>query len=279
MSNLDCSFYNLLKPSNNEMVLVTFTAYKESHIEGRLVEYNNNIFMNYSDATKKRNVSKWKKIVPLNKPMVAKIVNNDSDIIQVSLSYLQDNLDNKQHKQNNQHMEQFTKNNQLISFFKKLSVVGKKDMTELWKTIIYTIDKQRREEYEPENMPSLLNYCIDEQEFIKTVFEESDNSDIYPKFIELLDNLSKEKPYNIVSKIEIISNGGIKNTIELFKKATQTINFEYSLRYDTAPAYIFESNSIESSDDDHQKLFKFIESEGNKLNPKTFARLVSTIHS
>ena len=110
MSNLDCPFYNLLKPSNDEIVLVTFTTYKESHIEGRLVEYNNNIFMNYSDATKKRNVSKWKKIVPLNKPMVAKIVNNDSDIIQVSLSYLQDNLDNKQH------MEQFTKNNQLISF-------------------------------------------------------------------------------------------------------------------------------------------------------------------
>jgi translation initiation factor 2 alpha subunit (eIF-2alpha) len=273
MSNLDCPFYNLLKPSNDEIVLVTFTTYKESHIEGRLVEYNNNIFMNYSDATKKRNVSKWKKIVPLNKPMVAKIVNNDSDIIQVSLSYLQDNLDNKQH------MEQFTKNNQLISFFKKLSVVGKKDMTELWKTIIYTIDKQRRDEYEPENMPCLLNYCIDEHEFIKTVFEESDNSDIYPKFIELLDNLSKEKPYNIVSKIEIISNGGIKNTIELFKKAIETITFEHSLRYDTAPAYIFDSNSIDSSDDDHQKLFKFLESEGQKLNPKTFTRLVSTIHS
>ena len=273
MSNLDCSFYNLLKPSNNEIVLVSFTGYKESHIEGRLIEYNNNIFMNYSDATKKRNVSKWKKIVPLNKPLVVKIVNNDSDIIQVSLSNLVDNTDNKQH------MEQFTKNNQLISFFKKLSVVGKKDMTELWKTIIYTIDKQRRDEYNPENIPCLLDYCIDERAFIKTVFEESGNSDIYPKFIELLDNLSKEKLYNIVSKIEIISNGGIKNTIELFKKATQTINFEYSLRYDTAPAYIFESNSIESSDDDHQKLFKFIESEGNKLNPKTFARLISTIHS
>ena len=273
MSNLECCFYDLLKPPINELVLVTFSIYKDSHINGRLVEYNNNIFLNYSDATRKRSVKNWKKIVPLNKQMVAKVENNDSDIIQVSLSNLIDNIDNKQN------MENFTKNNQLISFFKKLSIIGKKNMTELWKTIIYTIDKQRRDEYEPENMPCLLNYCIDEQEFIKTVFEESDNSDIYPKFIELLDNLSKEKPYNIVSKIEIISNGGIKNTIELFKKTIETITFEHSIRYDTAPAYIFESNSIDSSDDDHQKLFKFLESEGQKLNPKTFARLVSTIHS
>lgn len=270
MSNLECCFYDLPKPSINELVLVTFSIYKESHIEGSLIEYNNKIFLKLSDATRKRSVKNWDKIVPRNKQMVAKVENNDSDIIQVSLSSLTDNEKN---------MINFTKNKQLSSFFKKLSIIGKKNITELWKTIIYTIDKQRRDEYEPENMPCLLNYCIDEQEFIKTVFEESDNSDIYPKFIELLDNLSKEKPYNIVSKIEIISNGGIKNTIELFKKAIETITFEHSLRYDTAPAYIFESNSIDSSDDDHQKLFKFLESEGQKLNPKTFVRLVSTIHS
>jgi translation initiation factor 2 alpha subunit (eIF-2alpha) len=273
MSNLECTFYDLLKPSVDEVVLVTFTAYKDSHIEGKLFEYSNEVFLNYSDATKKRSVTSWKKIVPLNKLMVAKVENNESDTIQVSLSYINEVVDNKEN------MDQFTKNNQMISFFKRLSVLGKKDMTELWKSIIYPIDEHRREEYEPENMPCLLDYCNEEREFIESVFEESGNSDIYPMFVELLDSLSKEKPYRIVSKIEIISNGGIKNTIELFKKATQTIEFEYSLRYDTAPAFIFESNSIESSDDDHKKMIKFIETEGQKLNPKTFVRCVSTVHS
>lgn len=272
MYNLECSFYDSQKPDIGELVLVTFTDYKDSHIDGNLVEYNNPIFMNYSDATRRRSVKNWPKIVQRNKEMVAKVENTDSDIIQVSLASLIDT-------DNEKNMINFTKNKQLISFFKKLSIVGKKDMIELWKTIIYTIDKQRRDEYELVNIPCLLDYCIDELEFIKTVFEKSFNSDIYPKFIELLDNLSKEKPYNIVSKIEIISNGGIKNTTELFKKAIETIKFEHSIRYDTAPAYMFESNSIESTDEDHQKLFKFIESEGQKLNPKTFVRLVSTIHS
>jgi translation initiation factor 2 alpha subunit (eIF-2alpha) len=273
MSNLECPFYELLKPSVDEVVLVTFTAYKDSHIEGRLVEYSNEVFLNYSDATKKRSVSSWKKIVPLNKPMIAKVEDNDSDIIQVSLSYMNEDAENKDN------MEQFTKNNQMISFFKKLSILGKKDMSEIWKAIIYPIDEHRREEYEPEDMPCLLDYCNDEREFVESVFNESENSDIYPKFVELLDNLSKEKPYRIVSKIEIISNGGIKNTIQLFKKATEGIEFDYSLRYDTAPTYIFESNSIESSDDHHQELIKFLETEGQKLNPKTFVRCLSTVHS
>lgn len=269
MSNLECQFYDILKPSVNEMVLVTFTGYKDSHIEGKLVEYDCDVFLNYSDATKKRSVSSWKKIVPLNKPIVARVEDNDSNIIQVSLSY-QDNDDSKDN------MEQFNKNSMMISFFKKLSILGKKDMTELWKAVIYPIDENRREEYEPEDMPCLLDYCNEEREFIESVFEDSGHSDIYPKFVELLDNLSKEKPHRIVSKIEIISNGGIKNTMELFRRAVEIIDFNYTLRYDTAPTFLFESSSVESSDDDHTKFVKFLETEGQKLNPKTFVRCVQT---
>jgi translation initiation factor 2 alpha subunit (eIF-2alpha) len=274
MSNLECPFYELLKPDNDELVLVTFTAYKDSHIEGKLVDYSNEVFLNYADATKKRSVSSWKKIVPLNKPMVAKVEDNNSDVIQVSLSYIYDSAND-----DNSHMEAFVKNTQLISFFKKLSIVGKRNMTELWKAVMYTIDENRRDEYEPEDLPCLLDYCNDEREFVESVFDESGNSDLYPKFIELLDNLSKEKPYKIVSKIEIISNGGIKNTIQLFKKAIESIDYNYSLKYDTAPTFLFESNSVESSDEDHTKLVKFLEAEGQKLNPKTFVRCVATSHS
>lgn len=274
MSNLECQFYDLLKPSVDEVVLVTFTAYKDSHIEGKLLEYSNDVFLNYSDATKKRSVSSWKKIVPLNKPMVAKVEDTTSNIIQVSLSYIHEESDDS-----NSIMEQFNKNNMLVSFFKKLSIIGKKDMTELWKSIMYPIDENRRDEYEPEDMPCLLDYCNEEREFVESVFSESGNEELYSKFIELLDNLTKEKPYRIISKIELISNGGAKNTIALFKKALETIDFDYSLKYDTAPTFVFESNSIESSDDDHKKFVSFLEAECQKLNPKSFVRCLSTVHS
>jgi hypothetical protein len=99
------------------------------------------------------------------------------------------------------------------------------------------------------------------------------------KFIELLDKIdSKEKPYRIISKIDIVSPGGIQNTKEILNKAIQTINFNYYLVYDTAPTFKFESSSIESSDDDHKNFIKFLETEGQKLNPKTFIRCNSIVH-
>lgn len=272
MSFLNCSFYELLKPPIDEIVIVIFKTYDEMNIKGKLVEYNNNVFLNYSDATRKRSVSSWKKIVPLNVPTIAKVENNDSDMIQVSLSFLTEDTNSKEN------MEQFNKNNQLIKIFKKLSIIENKDMTELWKSIIYPIDKHRREEYETKDIPCLLDYCNNEQGFIESIFKESIYYDIYPKFIELLDNLSKEKPYRIISKIDIVSPGGIQNTKEILTKAIQTINFNYSLVYDTAPTFKFESNSIESSDDDHKNFIKFLEIEGQKLNPKTFIRCNSIVH-
>jgi translation initiation factor 2 alpha subunit (eIF-2alpha) len=273
MSFLNCSFYELLKPSIDELVLVNFKTYEEMNIKGKLVEYNNDVFLNYSDATRKRSVSSWKKIVPLNVPTIAKVENNDSNIIQVSLSFLSENTNNKEN------MEQFNKNNQLIKIFKKLSIIESKDMTELWKSIIYPIDKHRREEYEVKDAPCLLDYCNNEQDFIESIFKDSIYYDIYPKFIELLDKIdSKEKPYRIISKIDIVSPGGIQNTKEILNKAIQTINFNYYLVYDTAPTFKFESSSIESSDDDHKNFIKFLETEGQKLNPKTFIRCNSIVH-
>jgi translation initiation factor 2 alpha subunit (eIF-2alpha) len=266
MAFLNCSFYELLKPPIDEIVLIEFNTYEEMNIKGKLVEYNNDVFLNYSDATRKRSVSSWKKIVPLNTQTIAKVENNNSDIIQVSLSFLTENT------------EQFNKNKQLIKIFKKLSIIESKDMTELWKLIIYPIDKHRREEYEVKDIPCLLDYCNNEQVLIESIFKESIYYDIYPKFIELLDNLTKEKSYRIISKIEIVSPGGIQNTKELLNKAIQTIKFNYSLVYDTAPTFKFESSSIESSDDDHKSFIKFLETEGQKLNPKTFIRCNSMIH-
>lgn len=272
MSGLTIPFYDVLKPSNDEVVLVTFTEHKKDYIDGTLQEYPCSLFLNYSDATKKRNVSSWQKIVPLNKPMIAKVedANYAEGIVQVSLSYMYDSEESKQM------YDTFSKNSLLVSFFKKLAHFSGVDINVLWKDIMYKIDANRRNEYEPDDMPTLYNYCDEERDFVKSVFEETGHSNVLSKFVDELDNRKKEKPQKIVSQIEIISNGGVQNTKALIEKALTTIEFEHTMRYSTAPTFLFESKSSESSDDDHKKLVEFLTQEGQKMVPKSFVRCQST---
>ena len=44
------------------------------------------------------------------------------------------------------------------------------------------------------------------------------------------------------------------------------------MKYESAPTYVFESNSLESSVEDHNKLIFTIKEEGQKYNPKTFVK-------
>ena len=87
MLKLECPFYEINKPSNTEVVLVTFTNRGKSFFDGKLEEYNCNAFLNFSDATKKRTVTSWNKIVPLDKVMFACVDDSEysKDIVQVSL--------------------------------------------------------------------------------------------------------------------------------------------------------------------------------------------------
>ena len=62
-----CDFfqiYNNSYPELNETVLIKFTKKNESHFEGELVEYNYSAIMSYNDATKKKKVYSWNKVVP-----------------------------------------------------------------------------------------------------------------------------------------------------------------------------------------------------------------------
>ena len=273
MSNLEIPFYNILKPSNDEVVMVTFTEHKKEYIDGKLVDYPCELFLNYSDATKKRNVNSWQKIVPLDKPMMAKVEDADyaENIVRVSLSYMYDSVENKEL------METFSKNSQLISFFKRLSHFSGVDINTLWSSIMYKIDANRRKEYEPEDMPTLYNYCDQERDFIRSVFEGEDRNDIVDKFFELIDIKKKEKLQKIVSNVEIISNGGVQNTKLIIEKVLTALTFENCLKYSTAPIYLFESKSNESSEEDHKKFIEMLTHEGQKMVPKRFVRCQSTV--
>jgi len=292
MTSLPFSFYDIKKPIINEHVFVIFTKYTDSHIEGNLIEYNCDLFMTYSDATKKRKVSSWSKIVPLNKPMVAKVddPNHADNIVQVSLTYLHDEKENKDEKSNSELPELFNKNKQLISIVKKIifeQFEKKEDkendedndyhkianavLKDFWK-VMHAIDKKRRDEYEPEDLPALLDYCISESDTVKQIFSESNYANFYSRFDELIKKIDEDKPKKLVSRIEIISTGGYKNTVMLFEKAIERFNFTYSLKYDTAPVFVLETNSTDSSYTDHNNFVKYVKEEGLKLEQKTYVQ-------
>jgi len=252
MSNLQIPFYNIDKPSLGEIVLVVFTEKKDetTHFEGNLVEYNCKLFMNFADSTKKRRAN-FNKIVSLNKETFASVDEIlDDNIIKVSLRDV-----DKDHAVED--------NKTLIKIFKDLSRKISKDINDLWKQVVYKLDEKRREE---DIESSLLNYCIEEKEFLTSLFPEA--NELY----ELIDKYRKEKPYKIISKVEIVSTGEIGNTVTIIKKCLDNIKFPYTFKYETAPNYILESMSTESKVEEHDTFIELLKQEGLKMNPKTFVK-------
>ena len=116
MLKLAIPFYNTKKPNINEIVLVRFSERTDTHFNGELLDYECKAFMVYGDASKKKKVHSWNKIVPLNKDTYVTVedVEESSNIIKVATIKEQNlTIDN-----------QFEKNKILISIFKKLSYVS-----------------------------------------------------------------------------------------------------------------------------------------------------------
>jgi hypothetical protein len=89
-----------------------------------------------------------------------------------------------------------------------------------------------------------------------------------------------EKSCKLVSTIGIVSSNGVSSTKKLLEKILDDINYNYSLTYNyykekdkkSYPAYIFETLSIDSNEEDHSAFIKMLEVEGGKLNPKIFIK-------
>lgn len=231
-------------PEINENVLIKFTEKNDSHIEGELVEYNLKAIMSYNDATKKKKINSWNKIMPLNKLLIAKVEEVFSNnLVQVSMAYNDKNTEIKEQ------LKPFTENKILLSIVKKICYQYELNLNNFWITIIHPFDKLRKEE---NNNLSILNYIKINLDLLKTLIN---NDEIYNKFIENYVNNSK-----ITSKIGLISMYGIDETKKLIKNITSNDNiFNFNFKYDTAPYYILDSCSNESTIDNHEQFIKKLE--------------------
>lgn len=247
-NNIDFRIYSSKYPKINDSVAVVFINRNESHFEGKLIEYGDmTVIMSYNDATKKKKVHSWNKLVPMNKPILARVeeVNAESEWIQVSIAY------NQKIKEGEEEVEFkfYNDNKSLVSLINKICINNNIDFNMFWINIIHEIDKKRIEESD-ENLYEYFNNNLDYyEELVKSKYENYDDI-----IISTHSNIVK-KAYKITSKIGIISMSGISKTQEMFQKLTdENNNWEYKIKYDTAPFYIIESSSNNSSIENHEDL-------------------------
>jgi translation initiation factor 2 alpha subunit (eIF-2alpha) len=261
-------------PKIGEKVLVQFTKQMDGYFEAKLIDYTMDGIMNFKDATKKRKVYSWNQIVPLNKEMVAVVEDIYSNTIQLSLAYFEDgtfkDLDVMQIQK--QLMIPFNENKLIKKFITSLCILHNYDFNMIWNQFINEL-KSTYEDYIDVNDTeiSMWEYMVNNfNDFI-------DNCDMDDNIIQnikqLFEKRNEEVDYNIVSKIGIISIGGVPPMKELLNKITTNINYQYSLKYDTAPYYLFQTNSLDTSDDTHIEFIKQLELESSKMIPKVFIKV------
>jgi translation initiation factor 2 alpha subunit (eIF-2alpha) len=174
-------------PKKYDNILVIFNNRNNTHIEGESLEYNFKCIMSYNDATKKKRIYSWNKLVPLNKPMVARVdeVFEESAYIQVSIAYF-DNL-KKDENALKELLRPFNNNKILMSQIKKMCHETTIDFNKFWIDIIHPLDYCRNEE---ESELCLLDYY--KNNFDKLEDLVNIHYDFCSKIIELVDIISEQ---------------------------------------------------------------------------------------
>jgi translation initiation factor 2 alpha subunit (eIF-2alpha) len=328
---MNLNFYSIEDPKLNELVIVQFIEKGESFFKANLLEYPYKGLINFQNATKKKKINSWNKIITLNKNTVVKIIDIDktAKIVQLSLLNLTNELiDNK--IQNNMNLIQeklliyFNENKQFEQFIKSFCLSYNYDFNILWKQLVYHIDVLRREynnkfntnislgKYFNNNISFLetwintvklheicyANYSkldLDKKEFMLFCQPEIKNSSDN-KLNEHIKTLSSDESWNqlylqlkeyyqkknifinkLLTKIGIISNSNINHTKDIFSSVLQHIKCNYELKYNTAPYYIFETSSLDSSKCDHDIFINQLQNEIKKYEPDIYIDISETV--
>lgn len=246
---MSLQYYSRNTPNIGELVLVHFTKRndKDCFFEAKLLEYDLNGIMIFHDATKKRKIYSWNKVVPLNKKMVAQVDDiNIKNMIQLSIAYLSDDIEREETTQE-QLLNIFNENKLMENFISSLCKKYNFEYSYIWTSLVHYIDKLRNEESLWKYFTNNLDNWIIETELSKEI------SDAIKKHYE-----SQNKNYKIVSKFGLVSTEGINKTKD-FLRQNLDLNYKYTLKYQTAPYYLFETWSEDSNKEDHEEFIKKLE--------------------
>lgn len=275
-------YYSTINPTLGELVLVEFTKRNESFFDANLIEYPYRGMMSYSDASKRRKVSSWNKIVPINKLMVARvdIVDESAKIVHISTAYLDEFFNEKNlsiSDVQSKLMVQFNENKLMENFIKSICIQTECDFEELWTSIVHRFDSERRIFNEDTNDTPLTLWQYFTNNFDK-IDQFCSESNVNDKIIESIKQTymrrTEDSIKKITSKIKIISPNGISHTKVLLDKCLKDIMYEHTFRYLSAPDYLFESSTKDSDQDTHHKLIEQLQLESQKMNPKVYIQVL-----
>ena len=279
-AEFDTKYYSVTIPSEDELVLVKFTEQGDGFFSGELLEYDCRVMMNFSDVTKKRRQANLNKLVPLNKKMVARVesVDDKARIVQLSLAYLDEDVkDSNAGTIQEKLLASFQENEQMKSFMKSMSILHSYDYSEIWTRFVHPIDRHRREYNQEENEDddvSIWKYFNDNINDLDKWVEESGLDKTFgERVLELHKKKTFKKDQPLLTRFGIISFGGVEATKQLLTRAFSNIDFDYSCEYESTPYYMFRSTTTDSSKEDHQKIVQFLQTEGQKQDPKIFVEV------
>ena len=269
MSNFQ--YYSTKYPTEKELVLVIFISKNDSFFDAELTNYLDfRGMMNFSDASRKKKIKSWSNIVPLNKKMVARVesIDIEAKIVNISIAYLCEYVNGKnldpaliQEKL----LEQFYTNKLLESFITTVCTVTNTNFSDIWTKLIHVIDSERRVNAANANDTNDLLGKYFQINFNDKIDNWCAIGKIEPEIKNIIKSVFEKKNYKsingvkkITSTIKIISQEGILNIKKLFETCFQSINYKFTLKYLSAPNYIFETSTDDSSPDNHHELIKNI---------------------
>jgi hypothetical protein len=193
---MDIQIYENKLPVIEEHVLVIFTEYNDTHIEAELVEYSSlKGMMIYEDATRKKKVYDWKKELPLNKTMVAKIEEIISDsYVKLSTGYFNQKLNPIELRK--ELIKPFSDNKVLTVIIKKICRNNNLDFNEFWSKVIYKIIKEKKKN---DLNGSILDYISENKDIFKNIIKDN-YLENYEKIMDDYQNSMSNKINKIQSK-------------------------------------------------------------------------------
>jgi translation initiation factor 2 alpha subunit (eIF-2alpha) len=226
-------FHCKSKPQAGEIVQVTFTSRHEDHTEGHLTEYEGDIIMVHSQATTKKKIKSFNKVIPLDKPLAAIIEefdeskNNGS----VSRAYLKDVEENYTNK--------FVNNGKIFNGVYQLCDQMKMDFKDIWENKFYPFISS----FELEDSSTYLDVLNTKLDELDKIF---DNKEFVDKLKEKFKSTSTKKEI-YKKKVGIISNGGVEFTKRLISSSLEDSSVSehkdsISISYFNTPNYMIETD-------------------------------------
>jgi translation initiation factor 2 alpha subunit (eIF-2alpha) len=198
--------------------------------------------------------------------MVARV--DDIDVskktVNLSLAHLDDYIGEKNLSHNDiqtKLMEPFSKNKILEGLIQSLCIIHNYNFKTLWETIVHYIDSERRTyndsaeeelclwDYFTEKYTEKINFWCTESGLELEVCE---------NLMSLYSKRSQKLPTKITSLIKLISHEGVNSIKRLLNECLNSLSYNFTFNYTTAPNWIFETSSLDTCPDDHHELVKKI---------------------